>query len=76
MQEKFKILIIDDIYDSGRTMQAVLGYLGKEDVTTATLFWKETASQKPDYFANVAKKEEWIIFPWEQYEFEREMNEK
>jgi len=36
-------LIVDDIWDSGKTMNAVLNYLGEEKVKTATLCWKKTA---------------------------------
>jgi len=71
-----KILIIDDIYDSGKTMEAVLAYLSEENVVTATLFWKETASKKPNYYAKVAKKDEWIVFPFEKFEFDREIDNK
>ena len=66
-----KILIVDDIWDSGKTMQAVLQKLGHEEVTTATLFWKETAEQKPNYYAEISKENEWVIFPWESNEFKR-----
>ena len=71
-----KILIVDDIWDSGKTMQAVLKYLKGEDITTTTLFWKEDAKKKPDYYAEVAKKKEWIVFAWERYEFWRNINGK
>jgi hypothetical protein len=71
-----KILIIDDIWDSGKTMNAVLDYLGTEDITTATLFWKELANNKPTYYSEIAKMSEWIIFPWERYEFYREIGDK
>jgi len=67
------ILIVDDIWDSGKTMKAVLNTLEGEDITTATLFWKEKADKKPDYYAKVAKKNEWIVFPWERDEFRREL---
>jgi hypoxanthine phosphoribosyltransferase len=66
-------LIIDDIYDSGKTMKAILEHLNGKNVVTATLFWKETAKEKPDYYSQVAKKNEWISFPWECYETKREI---
>jgi uncharacterized protein len=69
---KGKVLIVDDIYDSGKTMEAVLEYLKGKDITTATVFWKETAKTKPDYYAEVAKENEWIVFPFELAEFNRE----
>lgn len=67
------ILIVDDIFDSGRTMRAVVEHLSGHDVTTATLFWKENATEKPNYYAEVAEKEKWVIFPWEPHEFNREI---
>jgi hypoxanthine phosphoribosyltransferase len=71
-----RILIIDDIWDSGMTMNAVQDYLKDEDIKTATLYWKETSPEKPDYYAEVAKIDEWIVFPWERYEFWKEINEE
>ena len=73
---KGNILVVDDIFESGKTMNAVLDQLIGKNVTTATLFWKETATQKPNYYAEVAKEKEWIVFVWEMYEFKREVNEK
>lgn len=70
-----KILIVDDIWDSGRTMNAVLYYLKGEDIKTATIVWKETAKKKPDFHAFVAYEKEWIVFPWEKNEFKREIKE-
>lgn len=68
------ILIIDDIWDSGKTMEAVLDHLQEEDVKTATMVWKETAKRQPDYFDIVARNGEWIVFPWETYEFQRQIS--
>jgi len=70
------ILVTDDILDSGKTMNAVLDYLKGEKVTTATLLWKETAKFKPNYYADIAKSNEWIVFPFERFEFKREMDKK
>jgi len=58
-------LIVDDIWDSGKTMNAVLNYLGEEKVKTATLCWKKTAQGKPDYYAIAVEDNVWVIFPWE-----------
>jgi hypoxanthine phosphoribosyltransferase len=66
------ILLADDIQDSGKTMEAVLEYLKGENVTTATVFWKENSKTKPDYYAEIAKENEWIVFPFEVAEFNRE----
>ena len=71
-----KILIIDDIWDSGITMNAVRDYLKDEDIKTATLYWRETAPNKPDYYAEIARDKEWLVFPWERYEFWKEINDE
>jgi hypoxanthine phosphoribosyltransferase len=73
---KGRILVIDDIFDSGKTMKAVLDHFKGKDITTATLYWKEKAPGKPNYYARVAEKEEWIVFPFEVYEFKREIDKK
>ncbi|PZT49073.1 nicotinate phosphoribosyltransferase [Helicobacter valdiviensis] len=62
-----RILIVDEIIDSGVSMEKVLRIL-KEihtniEFKTATLFHKSSASIKPDYFIREAK--DWIEFFWE-----------
>lgn len=62
------ILIIDDIADTGETLDAV-SKLFKQTLTTATikiavLFYKTKSKIKPDYYAEETN--EWIVFPWEQ----------
>jgi hypoxanthine phosphoribosyltransferase len=71
-----KILIVDDIWDTGTTMAAVLDQLKEEDITTATLMWRETAPEKPNYYCSTVKKDEWVVFPWERMAFDRAMKEK
>jgi hypoxanthine phosphoribosyltransferase len=71
-----KILIVDYIYDSGKTMQAVTAHFEGKEIVTATLFWKETAQEKPNYYADVSKDNEWIVFPWETMEFKKEIGKK
>ena len=71
-----KTLIVDDIWDSGRTMNAVLDHLNEEQVKTSTLCWKKTAEGKPDYYAITVEENEWVIFPWEMKEFVRELKKK
>ena len=68
------ILIVDDIWDSGKTMQAVLDCFSDKSLVTTTLFWKETAKGKPDYYSKVAKEDEWIVFPWEKHEMQNSIN--
>lgn len=62
-----KVLIIDDIVDSGETMNEILKILKHKfprvEFRLATLFYKETALIKPDY--SVREANGWIDFFWE-----------
>ncbi len=62
-----RVLVVDDIADSGETLQAIMLFLQKEfpsvEFTSATLFYKSTSIYKPDFWIHEAK--EWIEFFWE-----------
>jgi xanthine phosphoribosyltransferase len=62
-----RVLIVDDIVDSGETMREILNVLNekfpKVEFKLATLFYKKTAILKPDYYVREAN--EWIDFFWE-----------
>ncbi|MCX2683176.1 phosphoribosyltransferase family protein [Campylobacter sp. MIT 21-1685] len=65
---KYKnILLIDDIVDSGESLDAIIKVLkGKFPhlhIKTATLFYKKTALLIPDF--KIKEAQEWIRFPWE-----------
>jgi len=69
-----KVLIIDDVVDSGRTLQVVSEQVrlrGAKDVKSAVLYYKPKSIIKPDYF--IVETEAWVFFPWEIGEFIREM---
>ena len=59
------ILIVDDICDSGKTIKKLKESFNK--CQTATLYYKETAIDKPDIYGETVE-EEWIVFPWESNE--------
>lgn len=65
-----RVLIIDDVWDSGRTAASVAGRArrtGADCVAVAVLHYKPKASavdSKPDFFADTT--ELWIVYPWEQ----------
>lgn len=65
-----KVLIVDEIVDSGRTMQEVLAALktknGSMEFLSAVLFQKPSASVEADYF--IHKTDDWIEFFWESKE--------
>ncbi len=63
-----KVLILDDIVDSGETMQAVVEKLKaaypEAEFRIASLYYKPTATIQPDYALREAT--EWIDFFWEK----------
>lgn len=66
-----KILIIDDVVDSGKTIKRVVKYIKKydpSDIATGVLHVKPTAKYMPDYFSEKLEKWIWIIYPWTIYE--------
>jgi hypoxanthine phosphoribosyltransferase len=59
-----KVLLFDDINDSGKTIETARAYLmmrGASDIVTSTIFQKPGTACPSDYF--VAETNEWIIFP-------------
>lgn len=63
-----RVLVIDDVFDTGSTAQAVMDrlVLSGADVRLAVVYWKPGQSRtglKPDY--HVKQTEEWIVFPHE-----------
>lgn len=63
-----KVLVIDDIADSGETLAHVMEYLktNHPDVVfeSATLFYKKTSIYEPTYWVKEANM--WIDFFWER----------
>ena len=59
------ILIVDDICDSGETIKKLKENFPK--CQTATLYYKETAIDKPNIYGEIVG-EEWLVFPWENNE--------
>ena len=56
------ILIVDDICDSGETIKKLKENFPK--CQTATLYYKETAIDKPDIYGEISTYD-WLYFPWE-----------
>lgn len=63
---KERVLLVDDLADSGETLLFVKNYLeGKhpQEVKIATLATKPWTKLPPDFW--VLRSEAWIVFPWE-----------
>ncbi len=63
-----KVLVVDDIADSGETLDAVMDKLTQKykdiEFKSATLFYKKTSTYQPHFWINEAT--EWIEFFWEK----------
>jgi len=69
-----RILIVDDICDSGETFEKISTFLKERgnncDVRYATLWWNNECNFEPQYYVrDVAKDTQmlWIHFPWEHW---------
>ena len=63
-----KILVVDDVSDTGKTLKIVYEEMMKEarEVRVATLYYKPWSDYRPNFYVKVT--DAWIIFPWERYE--------
>lgn len=67
---KKRVLLVDDIADTGTTLRRAIGYLKRfrpASITTATLFYKPHSRMRPDYFAKQTTR--WILQPFEMTEW-------
>ena len=66
-KEVNKVLVVDDISDTGETLKVIMKYLADTNTQiefkSATLFYKKTSVYEPHYWINEA--DDWINFFWE-----------
>lgn len=75
-----QLLLIDDVFDSGRSLEAVVAELQRrcrrnmpEQVRIATVYYKPTRNKsalKPDYY--IRETDQWLVFPHEVQGLTRE----
>lgn len=75
-----RLLLIDDVFDSGLSLEAVIEELRKrcrrnlpENIRIATAYFKpdrNRSSLKPDYFVQTT--DQWLVFPHEMHGLTRE----
>ena len=71
-----RILLCDDLSDTGITLKKSVDWLRKydpikgkiEDIKTATLWKKKKSTFEPDYCAIKLQSDPWIVQPFEHYE--------
>ena len=68
LQHAKKVLLLDDIVDSGQTIKEVLAHLQKcfpdVEFKIAAIYYKTTAVITPDFYIHEAN--DWIEFFWEK----------
>ena len=72
-----KVLIVDEVVDTGKSLRLVKSHLekhGATEVKIITIYYKPWSGIVPDYYAK--KTSFWIIFPWEIKETVRKTLEK
>ena len=69
-----RVLIVDDICDSGETFEKISDYIHKNnskcDVRFASLIWNNEIETEPHYYAQELAKDSkniWIVFDWENW---------
>lgn len=73
LEERDRLLLIDDVFDSGRSLEAVMGELQRRcrrnlpgTIRIATVYYKPARNRTeltPDYFVKSA--DSWLVFPHE-----------
>lgn len=61
-----KILIVDDVVDTGKSAELIKAHLyrkGVKEVKVLTLYHKPWSVVRPDYYSKETS--DWIVFPWE-----------
>jgi len=64
-----RVLVVDDVADTGKSLALVKNHLREEgatEVRIATIYYKPWSIVVPDWFER--KTSRWIIFPWERKE--------
>lgn len=62
-----KVLIIDDVTDTGETLSTAIDYirdLCPKEIKTGVLQHKSVSSVVPDYYAEELTQWRWIVYPW------------
>ncbi len=66
-----KVLLVDDITDTGDTLRVSIQYLKSfkpREIRTAVIIHKTTSKFIPDYYIKKVSMWRWIIFPWHVWE--------
>jgi hypoxanthine phosphoribosyltransferase len=67
------MLLVDDIADSGNSLQHVLRYIKRRyhtdnEVLIYTVFYKPSSVVVPNFYSEQVDSKYWVVFPWEEVE--------
>lgn len=65
--EGMRVLVVDEVADTGLTLRSVVEVLrgrGVLEARTAVLHVKSTAQYRPDYYVEYVEGWRWIFYPW------------
>jgi len=71
-----KLLVVDDVADTGDTIEVVLRHLKEyepSEIRVAVIDYKTTSKLVPDYYAAKMEAWRWIVYPWSIKEELREL---
>jgi len=68
-----KVLLLDDLVDSGVTLEQVQRHLKAHfpavtELKTAVIWWKACSAMKPDFYLDYLQSNPWIHQPFEDYD--------
>ena len=72
-----KVLVVDDVADSGESLKLVKAHVlqqGATEARVATVYYKPWSRVKPDFYAQETRR--WVVFPWEIKETIKKIVEK
>jgi hypoxanthine phosphoribosyltransferase len=72
--KNMKVLVVDDLADSGESLKLVKAHLekqGAQEIRIATIYFKPWSIVVPHYYEK--QTQNWIVFPWEQKEAARKI---
>ena len=72
-----KVLVVDDVADSGESLKLVKAHVlqqGATEARVATIYYKPWSGVKPDFYAQETRR--WVVFPWEIKETIKKIVEK
>jgi hypoxanthine phosphoribosyltransferase len=69
-----KILLVDDLVDSGASLEKTITWLNDhypntiKELKTAVIWYKSCSNFAPDYYVDYLRDNPWLVQPFEKYE--------